>query len=98
MGLAANDNGEDELQNRRLKLKLGYGLSASGDRVGSTPEIGLGLSNGHRDYSLGWRLNMAGDGADLLVMELRLEASRREHANDNADPEHAIGMRLTARF
>ena len=55
-GLAANNN---ELENRRLDLKLGYGFPAFGERFTSTPELGLGLSNGHRAYSLGWRLNLA---------------------------------------
>ena len=95
-GLAANDNDEDALQQRRLELRFGYGFPAFGDGFTSTPELGLGLSNGHREYSLGWGLNMAGGGANSL--ELRLEATRRESANDNADAEHAIGLRLTSRF
>ena len=94
-GLAANDNG-DELENRRLELKLGYGLPAFGDRFTSTPELGLGLSNGHRDYRLGWRFNLAEGGPTAL--ELRLEASRRESANDDTEPEHGVGLRLTARW
>ena len=95
-GLAANDNGQDGLGNRRLELRLGYGFSAIGDRFTSTPEFGLGLSNGRREYSLGWRLNMVRSGASSL--ELRLEATRRESANDNAEPEHGIGFRLTTRW
>ncbi len=42
-GLAANDNG-DELERRRLELKLGYGFGAFGDRFTSTPEAGFGMS------------------------------------------------------
>ena len=62
-GLAANDNGdEDELQQRRLELRLGYGFSAFDDRFTSTPELGLGLWNGQREMSLGWRLNLVGSG------------------------------------
>ena len=95
-GLAANDNGQDEQRRRRLELRMGYGFSAFGDRFTSMPEIGLGLSNGHPEMSLGWRLNMAGGGSNLL--ELRLEATRREHANVNGDREHAIGLRLNARY
>ena len=97
-GLGANDDG-DELANRRLELRLGYGLSAFGDRFTATPELGLALSNGHRDYSLGWRLNLAQRGVSSL--ELKLEATRREKAdgaaNDN-DAEHGIGFRVTARW
>ena len=95
-GLAADDNGEDGLGNRRLDLRLGYGFSAIGDRFTSTPELGLGLSNGRREMSLGWRLNMDRSGASSL--ELRLEATRRESANDNAEAENGIGFRLTARW
>ena len=93
-GLAANDDG-DELANRRLEVRLGYGLSAFGDRFTSTPEIGLGLSDSGRDYRLGWRLGLAQSGPTAL--ELKLEATRRESANDNA-PEHGIGLRVTARW
>ena len=97
VGLAANDNGNggDELQRRRLELHLGYGLSAFGDRFTSTLEAGLALSNGHREYSLGWRLNLARGGPTAL--ELKLGATRREAANDN-EPEHGVGLRLTARW
>ena len=94
-GLAANDNG-DELENRRLELKLGYGFSAFADRFTSTPELGVGLSNGRREYSLGWRLNLSQGGPTAL--ELGLEATRREYANDNGDPEHGVGFRVTARW
>ena len=93
-GLAANDDG-DELLRRRLEVRLGYGLSAFGDRFTSTPELGLGLSDAGRDYSLGWRLGLARGGGTSL--DLKLEATRRESANDNA-AEHGIGFKLTARW
>ena len=54
-GLAANDDG-DELDRRRLELRLGYGFGALGDRFTATPEAGFGMSQVHRDYSLAWRL------------------------------------------
>ena len=95
-GLAGNDNGEDGLGNRRLELRLGYGVSAIGDRFTSTPELGLGLSNGRREMSLGWRLNMVRSRGNSL--ELRLEATRRESANDNAEAENGVGFRVTARW
>ena len=97
-GLAVNDNA-DELANRRFELKLGYGFSAFGDRFTSTPDVGVGFSNGSRDLSLGWRLTRAGRG--LGAFGLSLEATR--HENDNAAPgagaaEHAVGVRLSARY
>ena len=94
-GLAANDDG-DELDRRRLEMKLGYGLSAFGDRFTFTPELGVGLSDGGRDYSLGWRLDLAQRGPTSLALEL--EATRRERANDDREPDHAIGFRLRARW
>ena len=100
-GLAANDNGEagnDEMKSRRLELKFGYGLPAFGDRFTWTPEIGVGLSDTGRDYSLGWRLVRGGSGGDGGSFELSFEARRRESANDDTAPEHEVGLRLTARW
>ena len=109
-GLAANDPGSgsgagggggDDLANRRFEMRLGYGFSALGDRFTSTPEVGVGFSNGSRDYSLGWKLVREARAGDPGALELALEATRRE--NDNAAPdagraEHAVGVRLTARW
>ena len=94
-GLAANDHGNG-LENRRLEFRMGYGLSALGGRFTSTPELGLALSNGQREYSLGWRLGLAQTGGNAL--ELRVEANRREAANDRKEPEHAVGFGVTARW
>ena len=100
-GLVANDDGEggnDELKSRRLELKFGYGLSSFADRFTWTPEAGIGLSDTGRDYSLGWRLVRGGSGGDGGSLELSFEARRRESANDDANPEHRVGLRFTARF
>ena len=99
-GLAANDNGDDGLQRRRTEIRLGYGFSAFGDRFTSMPEIGLALSDSDRELSLGWRLGLVRgrSGSGLNALEFAIEASRREFANDNRDPEHAIGFRLRARW
>ncbi len=94
-GLAANDN-DAALRNRRLELKLGYGFSALGDRFTSTPEIGIGFGRDHREYTVGWRLGISQGGPAAL--EFGLEASRREHAGEHADPEHGIGFRVNARW
>ena len=96
-GLAANDNG-DELERRRLEVKLGYGFGAFGDRFTATPEAGFGMSEGHRDYNLAWRLVRDRRGGDIGSLEFSLEARRRESANDDTPPEHGVGLRLTARF
>ena len=73
--------------------RLGYGLPALGNRFTGTPWIGVGLSGSGQDYTLGWRFHPSG-GAGL---DMGLEASRRESANDN-EPEHGIGLRLMARW
>ena len=97
-GLAANDNGTggDDLANRRLEMRLGYGLSAFGDRFTSVPEAGLGFSNGSRDLSLGWTLTRERRDGGIGSLELALEA--RRHENDNAAAERAAGIRLTLRW
>ena len=96
-GLAANDSG-DELERRRLEVKLGYGLGAFGDRFTSTPEAGFGMSQGHRDYSLAWRFVRDRRRGDIGSLEFSLETRRRESANDDTPPEHTVGLRLTARW
>ena len=97
-GLAANDNG-DELQQRRLEARFGYGFATFGDRFTATPEIAVGLSDAGRDYSLGWRLTRGGKAPDGGALELAVEARRRETAaNLPAPPEHAVEFRATSRF
>ena len=97
-GLAANDNGGDgdTLAQRRFEMKLGYGLAAFGDGFTMIPEVGFGFSATQRDYSLGWRLTREGRYGGSFG--LSLEARRQESANDDADPEHGIGLRVTARW
>ena len=92
-GLAANDDG-DELDRRRLELTLGYGFAAFGDRFTSTPEVGLGWSESVRETVLGWRL----EGAPGTAFEVRFEGARLQAVNDDDDPEHRLGLRMTARF
>ena len=103
-GLAANDPG-NELDRRRLELKLGYGFGAFDDRFTATPEVGFGMSEGHRDYSLVWRLVRDRRRGDTGSLEFSVEARRRESANDpgsrsgaGAEPEHWVGFRLIVRF
>ena len=103
-GLAANDPGSgsgagggDDLANRRLELKMGYGFGVFGDRFTATPEAGLGFSNGHREVSLGWRLGLARSGP--VSMALEFEARRREAANDDgAEPVDALMLRGSMRW
>ena len=94
-GIAANDNGGD-LRRRRLEARFGYGFAMLGGRFTGTPELAFGLSEAGRDYGLGWRFVREGSGPGSL--DLSLEARRRESVNDDLEPEHIIGLRLTARF
>ena len=87
-GLAANDGGAD-LDNGLLELRMGYGFGVFGDRFTATPQAGFGLSDEHREYRLGWWLGLARSGP--VSMELGLEATRREVANDGGEsPEHGV--------
>ena len=94
-GLAANDGGGD-LQRRRLEATLGYGFPLFGDRFTGTPEVGVGLSNADRDYRVGWRFALA--RSDRVKFDVSLDATRREPANDDREPDDEIGLRVTARW
>ena len=67
------------MKNRRLELKLGYGFPAFDDRFTSTPALGLGLSNGAREVSLGWKLGLVRSGP--ASFEVGVETRRREPAD-----------------
>ena len=91
----ANDDG-DELRQRRLGAKLGYGLAVFEGRYTGTPELGLGLSGARREVILGWRLSEPRNAG--LVFELAVEGVRSESAGGDGEPEHRIGVKLTARW
>ncbi len=97
-GLAPGDPGagRDDLANRRLELRFGYGFPAFGHRFTATPEAGVGLSNGHREFSLGWRLGLARSGP--VSMNLGLEATRHEPAAAGTEPVHALVLRGSVRW
>ena len=86
-----------DLLSRRLDIKLGYGFAAGGGRFASIPEIGFGLSDTGRDFSLGCRLagDRSGGGG---AFQLSAEARRYETDGGNRPPEHRIGVRLSARW
>ena len=80
----------------RLAGELGYGIGLFGDRFTGTPNLGIGMSGaGARDYRIGWRLNPAGGGSSF---ELRLDATRREAANDDTEPGHGLQLRFNTRW
>ena len=92
-GLAPN--GEFEA-GQRLEGELGYGLGLFGDRFTGTPNVGFGLSDGARDYTIGWRLNSVVRGDPGF--EVNLDATRREAANDDAPAEHGVMLRGAIRW
>ena len=88
------EDSSDLTQHRRLDLHAGYGFGADGDRFTATPELGLGLSDTGREYRLGWRLTLAEAGP--TAFEFVLDATRREHDNAAAAPQHTLGLRMTS--
>ena len=92
--LAGEGTGIDDA--RRLELTLGYGLGVFGDRFTATPELGVGVSDTHRELRLGWRLGDAGGGP--VSMALGVEGTRREGANDEGEAEHALMLRGAMRW
>ena len=78
----------------RWTMEAAYGVPAFGGRFTGSPHVGLGLSTGARDYSLGWRLTPEGRAAPDL--SLGVKATRRE--SDTAAPEHTVGVEATMRW
>ena len=96
-GLAANDNG-DELERRRLELKLGYGFGAFGDGFTSTPELGLRDVGGPAGLQPGLaaRARPAARrprGAGVLAGDAAARERQRRHpagAHGGAAPDRAL--------
>ena len=96
-GLASGN--DDDLGNRRLEARFGYGFPALEDRFTWTPEAGISLWDTGRDYTLGWRLVRWSPGrrGSLGSVELSFEARRHEGAGGDA-PRHGVGLRLDVRW
>ena len=90
----ADDDGEVALP-RRLAMRFGYGHEVFGGQLMAIPAIGLALSDGTREYSLGWRLELPRE--DRESFRLGLETTRRESVNDEP-PEYRVGLTLTAQW
>ena len=86
---------ETESGGQCLELRAGYGIAMFDGAFIGTPELGVGLSDGGRDYRIGWRLELAGRGPGSL--EFGLKATRREAANDD-EPERGAMLRLMSRW
>ena len=78
----------------RWAMEAVYGFPAFGGRFTGSPHVGLGLSTGTRDYSVGWRL--APEAAPAPDLSFGLKATRRE--SDTQAAEHTVGFEITARW
>ena len=82
---------------RRIDARVGYGLPVFGGRFTGTPEFGLGLSDGVRDYRIGWRLVPVGGGfGPFASFGITMEAARKVASRGEA--ESRFGVVLEARF
>ncbi len=92
-GLRGDSAAHDSSANAsgRLEMRLGYGLSPTGERNGLlTPWGGLALKNDGNRYQMGL------DWASGDSFTLRLHGERREH--ENADADHIVLLKGEARF
>ena len=95
--LAANDDEDSDFEpSSRLEGEFGYGLPVFGGEFTGTPNVGFGLTEGARDYRIGWRLKTVRQ--DPVGFELSLDATRREAANDEYGPEHAVMLQTAVRW
>ena len=97
-GLAADDSGNEQTE-WRFAARFGYGFAAFGNRFTSTPEVGFGVSDARREFSLGWLrahgsrgFTIGGQSFDFSVV-----ASRFEAADEESPPEHEVGWHLNSR-
>ena len=82
---------------RRIDAGVGYGMPVFGGRFTGTPELGVGLSDGVRDYRIGWRLVPVGGGIGPLgSFGITMEAARQVASRGEA--ESRFGAVLEARF
>ena len=82
---------------RRIDARVGYGLPVSGGRFTGTPELGMGLSDGVRDYRIGWRLSPVGGGiGPFASFGIHVEAARK--VPSRGESESRFGVVLEARF
>ncbi len=95
-GLAANGDADGFEASGRLEAEAGYGLSVFGGGFTGTPNLRFGLSEGAREYRIGWRLTAARRKA--LDFELSLDATRKEPVNDDAEPESGVMVRGALRW
>ncbi len=78
---------------RGQAIEVGYGFGAFGGRGLVTPHAGLGLAEaGDRTWRAGARWSLAPH------LEMSLVGTRREPANDDEAPQHALMLRGALRW
>ena len=97
-GLAAADDGAGRFEaSRRLDGEAGYGIALPGGVLTGTPNVGFGLSaGGARDWRVGWRVTAATAGG--AGIEVSVDATRSEAANDDEPPERGAMLRGSVRW
>ena len=78
----------------RLDAEAAWGFPALAGRYTGTPYLGLGLRQGGRDLTLGWRLGAV--RREGLELALGLEGRRLE--SNGRSPEHGAMVRLILRW
>ncbi len=78
---------------RGLRAEAGYGLAMPGGLTG-TPNAGVGVVDGMREYRVGWRLTSA--VPDDSGFEAHLDMVRR--TDIDGSPEHAVLLRSSSRW
>ncbi len=92
IGLGTTDTGREVVLGWRLAEETRTGLAFGLDIEGARRESARGAAGHRLGLGFGWRLEGAGAGN----FEIRLEGSRLEAANDDA--EHRVELTLTARW
>ena len=77
----------------RWAAEAAYGLPVFGGRFTASPTVGVDLSGGAREDSLGWRLAPAANSSDVSV---GIKATRRQ--SDDTTPAHGIKLEVRARW
>ena len=94
-GTGAGDNAGLRVSSR-LEGEISYGLAVLGGGFIGTPSLGFGLSDGMRDWRVGWRLTSVQPGDSGF--EVSIEATRREAGSGNKPPEHGATLRAIHRW
>ena len=76
----------------RWTTEAAWGFPVFRNRFTASPHTGVGLSEGARDYTLGWRFSL--EGRDKPDLSFGARATRRE--SDGMSPEHAVKVEVQA--